>query len=77
MLVAQSVAAHGDDGREGDLEALVRRRYAGEEPGDFAAVGEAEDEFVDDVGGADGAGEEGKGCVCGVGEDEMVRVEGC
>lgn len=40
-------------------------------------MGQAENELVYYTVDADGAGDEGEGCVGRVGEDEVVCIEGC
>ena len=77
MLMAQAIAAHSHDRRKRDLEFLARGRDAREQPGHLAVVGQREDELVDYTVAAYGAGDKGQRCVVGVGEDEVVRVEGC
>jgi hypothetical protein len=63
MFVTQSVAAHGYDAGEWDVEFLAGGRYARDQPGYFGRVGEAEDEFVDYAVDADGARDEGEGSI--------------
>lgn len=76
MFMTKPIATHSHDASKWNLEFPASRWNAGQQPGHFAGVREAEDEFVDDTVDADGAGDEGQGGVGGVGEDEVVRVEG-
>lgn len=76
MLMTQAIAAQRHDASKRNLELLARGRDARDEPGYFAGVREGEDKFVDDAVNADCAGDEGEGGVWGVGEDEVVGVEG-
>jgi hypothetical protein len=77
VLMAQAITAHSHDRSKRDLEFLARGRNAREQPRDLAVVGQREDELVDYAVAAYGTGDEGERCVVGVGEDEVVRVEGC
>lgn len=56
--MTKTVAAQGNYTGEGDVELLSCRRYAGDKPGYFCRVCEAEDEFVDDAIDTNGAGDE-------------------
>ena len=75
MLVVQPVAADVDDRGERDLDPLVRRRDAGEQPVNGPVVRELVDEFVDDAVDAHGARDELEGGVGRVVVHEVVLVE--
>lgn len=58
MFVIESIASHIHHGCERDADVSPGGWDAGYEPGNGDGVREAEDEFVDDAIGADGAGDE-------------------
>jgi hypothetical protein len=75
VLVRDLVAFEAHDGDQRDLDALAGRRDARQHPVDLAGVGEAEDQLVDDLVGADRAADRLELGVGRIAADEMVLVE--
>ncbi|MNC50746.1 hypothetical protein D3C75_1000080 [compost metagenome] len=75
MLVVQLVPSELDHPQHRNLDVLPGRCHVGQHPVDFGAVGEAHDEFVDDLQGADGAGDRDELHVRRIAVDKMVLVE--